>query len=197
MTEAPPSTRISDNAVPLAAVTADTTSAVWYAIASTTARAKCARVVPRVNPTMVPRAYGSHHGEPKPVNAGTRNTPPVSGTDDASGPVSAADAMIPKPSRNHCTAAPVTKIAPSIAYVTAPGASDHATVVRSPSTGAGSTEPTFVSTNEPVPYVFFVMPGSTHACPNSAACWSPAMPLTGTRNPAAELGAVTPNRPDD
>ena len=46
----------------------------------------------------------------------------------------------------------------------------------------------FVSTNDPVPYVFFVMPGSTHACPNSAACWSPAMPLTGTREPGGVLG---------
>ena len=67
--------------VPLAAVIASTTSAVWNAIASTTARAMCARVVPRVMPTIVPRAYGSHHGEPSPVNAGTTNTPPVSGTD--------------------------------------------------------------------------------------------------------------------
>src|SRR5690349_14650236 len=41
------------------------------------------------------------------------------------------------------------------------------------------------------------MPGSTHAWPNSAACWSPAMPLTGTDNPAATDGSVIPNRPDD
>ena len=65
--------------MPLAAVIASTTSAVWNAIASTTARARCARVVPRVMPTIVPRAYGSHHGEPSPVNAGTTHTPPVSG----------------------------------------------------------------------------------------------------------------------
>ena len=83
----------------------------------------------------------------------------------------------------------MTKIAPSIAYVTVAGASDHATVVSSPSTGSGSVAPTLVSTNEPVPYVFFVMPGSTHACPNSAACWSPAMPLTGTASPAAASGS--------
>ena len=50
---------------------ASTTSAVWNAIDSTTARARCARLVPRVMPTIVPRAYGSHHGEPSPVNAGT------------------------------------------------------------------------------------------------------------------------------
>ena len=28
-------------------------------------------------------------------------------------------------------------------------------------------------------------PGSTHACPNSAACWSPAMPATGTAWPCS------------
>ena len=84
----------------------------------------------------------------------------------------------------------MTKIAPSIAYVTSSlEPSDHATVVSRPSTGSGSVGPTLVSTNEPVPYVFFVMPGSTHACPNSAACWSPAMPLTGTASPPAQLGS--------
>src|SRR5439155_16987188 len=99
--------------------------------------------------------------------------------DAASGPVSDAAPMISNPSRSHCTAAPVTKMAPSIAYATEPGASDHATVVSRPSTGSGRVEPRFVNTNEPVPYVFFVMPGATQACPNSAACWSPAMPDTG------------------
>ena len=52
-----------------------------------------------------------------------------------------------------------------------------------------------MSTNDPVPYVFLVMPVSKHACPNSADCWSPAMPLTGTASPAACSGVVTPNRP--
>ena len=35
------------------------------------------------------------------------------------------------------------------------------------------------------------MPGEKHAWPNSAACWSPAMPLTGMPS------SVTPKRPDD
>ena len=39
------------------------------------------------------------------------------------------------------------------------------------------------------------MPGSKQAWPNSAACWSPAMPLTGTASPAAASGSVTPKRP--
>ncbi len=121
-------------------------------------------------PTSVPRAYGSHHGDPSPVNAGTRYTPPESATDAASGPISDASRITPRPSRSHWMAAPVTKIAPSIAYVTSPGASDQAIVVSNPSTGAGSADPTLVRTNEPVPYVFFVIPGATHACPNRAAC---------------------------
>src|SRR5438270_13693258 len=104
---------------------------------------------------------------------------------------------MPIPSRIHWIAAPVTKMAPSIAYVTSPGRNDHATVVSNPSTGGGTVAPTFVSTNEPVPYVFFVIPGVTHACPNSAACWSPAMPLTGTTRPAAFSATVVPKRPDD
>ena len=28
--------------------------------------------------------------------------------------------------------------------------------------------------------LFFTDPGSTHICPNRAACWSPAMPAMGT-----------------
>src|SRR3954447_556270 len=156
-----------------------TTSRVAYTIDSTTARVRCARPVPRVMPTIVPRAYGSQYGDPSPVNAGTHTTPSVSSTDAASGPASAAFVMMPRPSRSHWIAAPVTKIAPSYAYVAGPpSASCQPTVVSSPSTGGGHDSPTFISTNEPVPYVFFVMPGSTHAWPNSAACWSPATPLT-------------------
>jgi hypothetical protein len=66
-------------------------------------------------PTMVPRADGSQSGAPRPVSAGTNTTPPESGTVDANGSDSEAAPMIPSPSRSHCTAAPVTKIAPSSA----------------------------------------------------------------------------------
>ena len=93
--------------------------------------------MPRVMPTIVPRAYGSHHGEPRPVNAGTTYTPPLSGTLAASGPISAASSMMPRPSRSHWIAAPVTKIAPSSAYATVPSASAQATVVSMPSVGGG------------------------------------------------------------
>ena len=115
MADAPPSTRSSPNGVPDALVMASTTSRVWNAIDSTTARARWARPAPRVRPRMVPRAYGSQYGAPRPVKAGTMTTPAVSSTDSASGPICAASSMIPSPSRSHCTAAPVTKIAPSSA----------------------------------------------------------------------------------
>ncbi len=85
----------------------------------------------------MPRAYGSQYGLPRPVNAGTMYTPSVSGHDSARGPTSAAVAMMPRPSRSHWIAAPVTKMAPSIAYACDPSSSVHATVVSSPSTGGG------------------------------------------------------------
>ncbi len=101
--------------MPAAAVMASITSAVCHAIASTTARTRWARVVPRVSPNTAPRAYGSKCGEPSPVNAGTNTTPSGSGTLAASGPASDDASMMPSPSRSHCTAAPVTKIDPSMA----------------------------------------------------------------------------------
>ena len=94
---------------------ASTTSRVWNAIDSTTARARWALVVPRVMPTSVPRAYGSHHGLPRPVKAGTKYTPSVVSTDAASGPTSWRSAMMPSPSRSHWMAEPVEKMAPSSA----------------------------------------------------------------------------------
>ena len=84
-------------------------------MASTVARARCARVVPRVSPMIVPRACGSHHGAPSPARAGTNTTPPLLGTEAASGPVSAAFSMIPRPSRSHWMADPDTKTEPSSA----------------------------------------------------------------------------------
>ena len=37
----------------------------------------------------------------------------------------------------------------------------------------------FMTNTPAVPKVFFAMPGLKHACPNSAACWSPASPRMG------------------
>ena len=73
-----------------AAAMASVMSRTWKAIASTQARASWARPAPRVRPVTMPRARGSHHGLPRPVSAGTKVTPPLSGTDAASGPTSAA-----------------------------------------------------------------------------------------------------------
>ncbi len=47
------------------------------------------------------------------MNAGTKKTSSVSGTDAASGPASCALAMMPRPSRSHWMAEPVEKMAPS------------------------------------------------------------------------------------
>ena len=45
--------------------------------------------------------------------------------------------------------------------------------------------------------MFFAEPGVKHAWPNSAACWSPAMPLTGMPAGTPQRSEVTPNRPLD
>ena len=136
---------------PAAAVIASTTSRVCHAIASTTARARCARPVPRVRPRIVPRAYGSHHGEPSPVNAGTN--------DDAAGVGHALGER-----------AGLRRVGDDAEPVAQPldrgaGHEDRALhrvraprrraatrrVVSSPSTGVGCVGPRFTSTNEPVP----------------------------------------------
>ena len=107
--------------------------------------------------------------------------------------------MIPRPSRSHWTAAPVTKTAPSSAYVQESPTS-QATVVSSPSRELGARSPVFSSRNEPVPYVFFDIPGVKQACPNSAACWSPATPAIGTAAPSnasSASPAISPSTPLD
>ena len=79
-------------------------------MASSAARAKCARVVPRVRPTIVPRAFGSQSGAPSPTNAGTKYTPSLLASERANPSVSLLWAMMPRPSRSHCTAAPAMKM---------------------------------------------------------------------------------------
>ena len=54
-------------------------------------------VVPRVRPVIVPRAYWSQCGAPSPAKAGTRYTPPESGTLAASASTSADDLDQPQP----------------------------------------------------------------------------------------------------
>ena len=43
--------------------------------------------------------------------------------------------------------------------------------------------PVFISRKPPVPKVFFASPAEKQVCPKSAACWSPAIPATGTSTP--------------
>ena len=90
-------------------------SAVCCPMASNVARTMWARVVPPVRPVRVPRACCCQWGAPSPAKAGTKLTPPLSGTDVASASDSAAVSRMPRPSRSHLTALPPTKIEPSSA----------------------------------------------------------------------------------
>src|SRR5437773_715276 len=110
----PPSTRRTSIGWPAARI-ASRRSRVWYAMLSRVARTIWARVVPRSMPIRRPRAYMSQCGAPSPVNAGTRYTLSLPASPAASDSVSAAVAMIPRPSRSHCTAAPVMNALPSSA----------------------------------------------------------------------------------
>ena len=77
--------------------------------------------------------------------------------------------MMPRPSRSHCTAAPVTNALPSIAYWT-PAPMSHAIVVSRPPSLVRAWSPVLASRKQPVPYVFFASPGAKHVWPKSAAC---------------------------
>ena len=48
-----------------------------------------------------------------------------------------------------------------------------------------------------MPYVFLASPGLKHACPKSAACWSPAMPAIGTPRGSQPRSAVSAHGPDE
>ena len=56
--------------------------------------------------------------------------------------------------------------------------------------------PAFMRTKQPVPYVFFAMPGAKQAWPKRAACWSPAMPPIGMAAPRSEA-SVSPKTPEE
>jgi hypothetical protein len=62
---------------------------------------------------------------------------------------------------------------------------------------ATATPPVFINRKQPVPYVFFASPGAWHACPKSAACWSPAMPAIGMATPPIFASAQTPDEGND
>ena len=66
-------------------------------------------------------------------------------------PVSAAEPITPRPSRSHWIAAPVTKIAPSSAYVVSPLGERQAAVESRPASERTISLPVLVRMNEPVP----------------------------------------------
>ena len=66
---------------------------------------------------------------------------------------------------------------------------------RSPAAERTTAGPVLASTNDPVPYVHLVSPGLKQAWPNSAACWSPAMPATGRSRPRNAPGSVRATTP--
>jgi len=149
-TEAPPSTLSSRILRPESASIAPIRSAVWNAMLSSAARARCAAVVPRVTPTIAPLAAGSQWGAPSPANAGTIVTPPLSGTRAARASTSEEREMSPRPSRSHWTTAPPTKTLPSRAYSVRP-AIRHAMVERSRWREMTGRLPVFMSMKHPVP----------------------------------------------
>jgi hypothetical protein len=67
----PPSTRSSFRSTPESAFMASSTSRVWYAVASSTARAMCPALTYRVSPTIAPRASLRQYGANRPEKAGT------------------------------------------------------------------------------------------------------------------------------
>jgi hypothetical protein len=62
---------------------------------------------------MAPRASGCQYGAPSPVKAGTKVTPPLSGTLLASASMSPLLRIACRPSRSHSTTAPPMKTLPS------------------------------------------------------------------------------------
>src|ERR1017187_3929168 len=168
-TEAPPSTRSAASGVPVSLWTASSTSATWNAMASSAARAMCPGFVSRRSPISIPAACASQWGAPRPTNAGTNTTPPVSGTEAASASTSPDELISLSLSRSHCTTAPPIKILPSSAYSRRFPAL-AASVVISRCFERTNSVPTFCSKKQPVPYVFLASPAFQHNCPNSAAC---------------------------
>ena len=77
--EAPPSTFSSFNLIPELRSISSRRSLVWYAMDSNAALVICSFDVAAVIPIIIPLAPVFQCGAPSPVNAGTKNTPPLSG----------------------------------------------------------------------------------------------------------------------
>jgi hypothetical protein len=153
-TQAPPSTRSSATGAPPAATAsrliACNSAALWNAMLSRAARAMWATVLPRVSPTIAPRASAFQYGAPSPVKAGTNITPPLSGTVSARFCTSALPLMAFSPSRSHCTTAPPMKTLPSSAN-SGVSVGCAALVVMSPLVEVWNRSPVCISMKQPVP----------------------------------------------
>ena len=68
----PPSTFSDSSATPESWFMASTTSRLWYAVASSVARAMWPAVTKRVRPATTPRALDFQYGANRPENAGTK-----------------------------------------------------------------------------------------------------------------------------
>src|SRR6187551_823981 len=110
---------------------------------------------------MSPLAFGSHHGAPSPVNAGTKKTPLEDSADFASASISDDCDMNFMLSRIHCTTAPPIKMLPSRAYSSF-RAGLQVSVVSSRWLERVNCSPAFCSRKHPVPYVHFASPARVH-----------------------------------
>ena len=117
----------------------------------------------------------------------------MSSTAFAASSDSLASPIKPSSSRSHCTTAPATNTAPSNAKSSRPGG-DAAVVDKSLCWERDACSPVCINAKQPVPYVFFTKPERKQACPNSAACWSPAIPAMGISlpNKSPSVTAITP-----
>ena len=125
-------------------------AALWNAMLSSAARAMCATVLPRVRPTIAPRASAFQYGAPRPVKAGTNITPPASGTLSARACTSPLPWIALSPSRSHCTTAPPMKTLPSSAY-SGVVVGCAAAVVSRPLALDSKRSPVCISMKQPVP----------------------------------------------
>mmetsp|Transcript_51148 Transcript_51148/g.102200 ORF Transcript_51148/g.102200 Transcript_51148/m.102200 type:complete len:230 (+) Transcript_51148:347-1036(+) len=128
----PPSTFMSCTFNPASSTIASATSFAWNAIDSSIARTMWAEVVYCVRPTMTPRASSLQCGAKRPENAGTRYTPPVSGTDSAMAVLCFTSSMILRLSLSHEIPTPAIATEPSRAYLAGSSPNLYATVVSSP-----------------------------------------------------------------
>ena len=151
---------------------------------SCAARIICSRLVPRVRPIRQPRAYMSQCGAPRPVNArehGIRRRYPAPSW-----------RSIPHrgfrrkriSSRSHWITAPPINTLPSRAYWVFPQYGCRLWLAgrfcfRKP-------VPCIHQQKAACPVSVFASHASKQVWPNSAACWSPAMPAIGTSPPGRE-----------